>query len=50
MWAPTLASIGSAIVVTRTLARSVSGQPPPKRFAPHDPQNVFALPPAGVNR
>ena len=41
------ASNGSSIVVTRTLARSVSGQPPPKRFAPAREQNVFALPPGG---
>ena len=33
--------------LSRTLVRSDSGQPPPKRFEPHTEQNVFALPSSG---
>src|SRR5437763_11299217 len=47
MWRPILAPIGSSSVVARTLARSLSGQPPPKRLAPQLRQTVFALPSAG---
>src|SRR4051794_30096919 len=50
MWRPILASRGdSSSAVTRTLARSAFGQPPPKRFAPHIRQNVFALPSGSAN-
>src|ERR671935_1509693 len=40
-------SNGVSIAGRRTLVRSDSGQPPPKRFAPQTEQNVFALPSAG---
>jgi len=39
--------MGSVNAVARTLARSVFGQPPPKRLAPHERQKVFALPSDG---
>ena len=42
-----LRSNGLSSALRRTLASGESGQPPPKRFAPHREQNVFADPSAG---
>jgi hypothetical protein len=46
MWAVGLASKLSS-AVTRTLACSDSGQPPPNRFDPQTEQNVFSVPSSG---
>ncbi len=40
-------SNSESIALSLTLARSDSGQPPPKRFEPQSEQNVFALPSSG---
>jgi hypothetical protein len=47
MWASGLRSKYVSIALSRTLASSESGQPPPNRFEPHSAQNVFDLPSAG---
>src|SRR4029450_10794747 len=47
MWASGRSGNCESTALSRTLVRSDSGQPPPKRFEPHRAQNVFALPSPG---
>ena len=42
-------SNGVSIALSRTLAVSLSGHPPPNRLDPHSEQKVFAVPSAGWN-